>query len=225
MRVLVLNHGQKLADLVTDLETSGFSVQQDTETSLTSLAHLEHSPDLVLLHEEAPRVDEAPLVTTLRNSTSCPIVVIGNGSSASLPLALLQGADAYLTYPVHQRELAARLHSLVRRSKGRWQERHDTPTGRTGGDSEFEHLFAQLTRTERRLFGYLLARANRLVSREELLAQVWGPRGRDNSLRFYVFQLRRKVRTYCGPDVEIVNRSGTGYVLKVYRPVDSAGDR
>jgi two-component system, OmpR family, response regulator len=127
--------------------------------------------------------------------------------------ALLQGADAYLEQPVKVQELVVRVRALIRRYQGR--EGIDGRLGVVGDGVIAGKVLEKLSQMEVRLLQYLLERAGRLTLREELVTGVWGADGKDTSLRFYIWQLRRKLKE--AGRIEILNLKGMGYLLRVHQ--------
>jgi DNA-binding response OmpR family regulator len=167
---------------------------------------------LVIMNEEMPGVGGKELLEALRGVTEGPIVVVGNGGETAMVGALLQGADAYLEKPVRVQELVARAGALLRRYQG--GEGVNGHLGVAGNGVVAGKVFEKLSRTEARLLQYLLDRAGQLTLREELVTGVWGEAGKDTSLRFYIWQLRRKLKE--AGRIEILNLKGMGYLLRVH---------
>lgn len=215
-RVVIIAREEDRRQMSAGLRDAGYWVEEEGESSGGLRRVTAESHCLVIMSEAMPGLDGKELLEALRGVTEGPIVVVGNGGETAMVGALLQGADAYLEQPVSAQELAARVGALLRRyQKGEEVEGH---LGAAGNGVVTGKVFEKLSRTEARLFQYLLERAGHLTLREELVTGVWGEAGKDTSLRFYIWQLRRKLKE-AGP-IEILNLKGMGYLLRVH-PLNS----
>ena len=133
--------------------------------------------------------------------------------------ALDAGADDYVTKPFQMDELLARLRALGRR---RVVATEETPTIAIGPllvdlvakqVTPAEGPAIRLTPTEWRLLEVLVTNPDRLMTREMLLTEVWGPtHGNDSGyLRLYMAQLRRKLEPDPAHPRYLVTESGMGY--------------
>jgi DNA-binding response OmpR family regulator len=154
-----------------------------------------------------------------------PVLALCAARDSDLAVRLLEaGADTVLTAPVSRRELAARLHALLRYRNG-------APNGvgmpqfvpQRIGDLVVDpgsHTVSKngdcvaLTPTEFRLLLALAKHEGEVVSHEALLSDVWGPECSDGQekLRLYVRYLRRKLRDEDEPRL-LLNERGVGYRL------------
>jgi two-component system KDP operon response regulator KdpE len=215
--VLIINDGDSLLRAGAELRDHGFAVLEENDSGHSARRVLEQTPQVIMVGEDMPPVGGVSLVEVLREVTSSPIVVVGEGGHTSPAQALLNGADMYISRPVGLREMLARVRALLRRAgysdNGMACAKAYIPTD--AGD--LEPLMETLTHTEAKLFRYLLNRAEHLVTREELLSRIWGEAGKDTSLRFYIWQLRRKLSAYSNAacTVDVLNFNGMGYLLKV----------
>ncbi|MBC7761233.1 MAG: response regulator [Candidatus Saccharibacteria bacterium] len=179
-------------------------------------------PDLVMLDLGMPRLTGLEVIQGLRGWTSVPILVVsGRTDAADKVEALDAGADDYVTKPFSIDELLARIRALTRRLPAA----EDEPTFRFGpvtvdfaakrvirsyGDS-IEDI--RLTPTEWRILELLIQNAGKLVARETLLTQVWGPNHtRDTGyLRLYLAQLRKKLEPVPSRPRYLITELGMGY--------------
>jgi len=139
---------------------------------------------------------------------------------------LTLGGDDYLTKPFGLEELAARIRTVLRRTRPATsgpvlafadiELDQDSYEIRRGG-----HLI-DLSPTEFRLLRYLMLNPGRVLTRAQLLAHVWDYDfgGSSTVVSTYVAYLRRKLAQY-GPDV-IHTQRGVGYSLRVPRPGEQA---
>ena len=209
-RVLVIDREEGRHALVQGLRDMGLEVEEEAGSE-NGVRRLGEEPDLaVVFDEDLPPVASGELLVALREASEGPIVMLGKGGETAMVEALMKGADVYLERPVHIKELGARLRALSRR--------YDRDFGVDGyikafGEGQLGKVFEQLSKTEAKLLRYLLERSGQLAAQEELMTSVWGERGRETSLRFYICQLRRKLAG--AGSIEIMNMKGMGYLLKV----------
>lgn len=173
-------------------------------------------PDLVILDLGLPDIDGVEVVTRLREWYTRPIVILSARSDEQEKIkALDAGADDYLTKPFRLSELLARLRAhLRRRSAG---DAHEVRVGTLA----MNLLARTVTISERNVhlrpkeFDLLAALASHegsVVTRDDLMAQVWDERwvGQTKTLDVHVAALRRKLRSARG-DGRIVTVRGRGY--------------
>ena len=214
-QILIIDSDEERRDIVRALQEDGFRVVEETESNIAVGRVLSDGHYLIIMSDTMPPVDNIDLLTTLRGLTDSPIVVRGSGDEAAIVQALLQGADAYLSRPVGPREVVARVRALLRRFGAGSESRPEESVLNTTFDGvQLGKIWSHLSQTEARLLRFLLERSERLVGREELLNGVWGDEGKDSSLRFYIWQLRKKLAE--AASIEILNLKGMGYLLKVY---------
>ena len=183
---------------------------------------IEHHPDLVMLDLGMPKLTGVEVIEGLRGWTKVPILVVsGRTGAADKVDALDAGADDYVTKPFSIEELLARIRALTRRLPAEESE----PTVRFGdievdfsakqvrrlGERESETV--RLTPTEWRILEILLRGAGRLITRESLLSEVWGPHHSTDTgyLRLYLAQLRKKLEPEPSRPRYLVTVLGMGY--------------
>jgi two-component system, OmpR family, KDP operon response regulator KdpE len=195
-----------------------------------------HPPDLVILDLGLPDVDGVEVIEGLRGWTKAPIIVLsGRTDSTDKVEALDAGADDYITKPFGVEELLARMRAAVRRT-GAAEDRprirlgdlivdlaakrvtRQAAVAAGGGLAGAEDNAAQpddirLTPTEWHLLEVLLRNPGKLLSRNQLLTEVWGPGYADatGNLRLYMAQLRRKLEPDPARPRWLITEPGMGY--------------
>jgi two-component system, OmpR family, KDP operon response regulator KdpE len=181
-----------------------------------------HPPDLVVLDLGLPGLDGLDVIEGLRGWTMVPIIVLsGRADSTDKVDALDAGADDYVTKPFGMEELLARMRAAVRRAQGADalpRVRLGTLTvdlaakrvSRAGGDEGGD---IHLTPTEWHLLEVLLRNPGKLLTRKQLLNEVWGPGYADatGNLRLYMTQLRRKLEPDPPRPRWLITEPGMGY--------------
>jgi len=211
-----------------------------------------YPPDLVILDLGLPDLDGVEVIQGLRGWTKAPIIVLsGRADSVDKVGALDAGADDYITKPFGVEELLARMRAAVRRT-GTAEDlprirlgqlvvdlaakrvirqapvpAGDAPAGggpaAAGGQaSRAEADDIRLTPTEWHLLEVLLRNPGKLLSRNQLLTEVWGPGYADatGNLRLYMAQLRRKLEPDPARPRWLITEPGMGYR---YQPDPAAG--
>jgi two-component system KDP operon response regulator KdpE len=178
-------------------------------------------PDLIVLDLGLPDIDGVEVTRQLRESTGTPIIILSvRGSESDKITALDAGADDYLTKPFGVGELLARLRAASRRT-------HTSLTAQTfsSGDLSIDlgkrvvtrdRREIQLTPTEYELLRSLVARAGMVVTRRQLLLDVWGPAYKDENHMLHVnmSNLRGKIELDPATPRLIVTEPGVGYRLR-----------
>jgi two-component system KDP operon response regulator KdpE len=183
---------------------------------------INHHPDLVMLDLGMPGLNGIQVIEGLRGWTQVPILVVSGRTDAADKVAALDaGADDYVTKPFSADELLARVRALTRRKP----TADDGPVTKFGtvsvdfsarqvtrreGDLE-ESI--RLTPTEWRILELLVQNPEKLITRENILTQVWGPNHTKDTgyLRLYFAQLRKKLEPVPSRPRYLVTVLGMGY--------------
>jgi len=173
------------------------------------------APDLAVLDVMLPGGDGLELARALRARRDLPIIILTARDAVEYRLAGFKlGADDYLVKPFALEELLARIRAVMRRSG-----RHGAPLeagdlivdDQTGLASRAGHELA-LTPTELRLLAFFVRHRGMVLSKHQLLTQVWGYDAYDpNLVEVHVSALRRKLELQ-GPRILETVR-GLGYRL------------
>ena len=184
-------------------------------------------PDLVVLDLMLPGLDGLEVCRRVQHSRPVPVLMLtARGEESDLLVGLAVGADDYMTKPFSLRELAARVHALLRRV-----DRASSAAGLAPivvGDLEINRderrvlragVEAHLTPTEFDLLVHLAQRPRSVHPRERLLAEVWGwaDTSGTRTVDSHVKALRRKL----GADL-IRTVHGVGYALEAPSPAGSS---
>ena len=221
MNILVIEDERLLAQSIRAvLEQKGFSVETvyDGETG-AEYARL-GIYDLVILDVMLPGMDGFQVAQALRSGRcATPILMLTARSGIDDRIqGLNAGADYYLTKPFDTRELLACVGALLRRQGGQVDE---LTFGNTALDLGSGQLICgekavRLSAREFDVMRLLMQSGSRILSKEQLLARVWGYESNavENHVEVYVGFLRKKLRSI-GSDVRISAIRRLGYHLEV----------
>ncbi|GAB2745400.1 response regulator transcription factor [Amycolatopsis magusensis] len=216
-RVLIVEDERTIAESVAArLRAEGFEVQLAHDGPAGVAAAEATEPDLVVLDLMLPGYDGLEVCRRIQARRPVPVLMLtARADENDLLVGLAVGADDYLTKPFSIRELAARVHALLRRA-GRTAAAE--PERIVVGDLEIDPVRrrvrragseSHLTPIEFELLANLARRPDAVVTREELVSQVWGWEGPPRTVDSHVKALRRKL----GADL-IRTVHGVGYALE-----------
>ena len=221
MNILVIEDEKLLAQSIRAvLEQKGFSVETvyDGETG-AEYARL-GIYDLVILDVMLPGMDGFQVAQALRSGRcATPILMLTARSGIDDRIqGLNAGADYYLTKPFDTRELLACVGALLRRQGGQVDELTFGNTALDLGSSQLVcgEKAVRLSAREFDVMRLLMQSGSSILSKEQLLARVWGYESNavENHVEVYVGFLRKKLRSI-GSDVRISAIRRLGYHLEV----------
>ena len=221
MKILIIEDERLLADSIkTLLENKGF----ETEVAYDGETGREYAElgiyDLLILDVMMPRLNGFEVAKQVREKRcTTPILMLTAKSSVEDRIyGLNSGADYYLTKPFDTRELLACINALLRRHGSQVNE---LTFGNTSLDLETGMLICngksiRLSAKEFDVMRFLLQSQNRNLSKEMILARVWGydSNAVENHVEVYVGFLRKKLQSI-GSDVIIRAIRNLGYHLEV----------
>ena len=225
-RILLVEDEETLAiGLEYNLSAEGYFVEMADDGKKAISCIDSKSYDLIILDIMLPYFDGFEIATHIRKSDpQIPILFLTAKTTAEDRIKGLQvGADDYLTKPFHLDELLLRVKGMLRRKSWYQQATEETPLARFGkNEINFENFKAiadnqeiQLTVYEAMLMKYLIDRKDKIVSRKELLQNVWNisseveTRTVDN----FIVRLRKYFEQDPNNPVYIKSIRGRGYIF------------
>ena len=204
------------------LELEGYRVLTASSGEAALDIFDEKTPDLVLLDIMMPNMDGYTVCRRIREFSQIPIIMVtGKDNDEEKVQGLDAGADDYVTKPFSAKELGARVRAVLRRTK-LWDERPEPAFHSDDLVVDFARhrvtLSGQevnLTATEYRLLSYLARNADRVVTPDQILGQVWGEEyvGEFHLLQVNIARLRQKLNDDTKNPRYILTRPGIGYTM------------
>ncbi|MDA9207676.1 response regulator transcription factor [Octadecabacter sp.] len=186
--------------------------------------------DLILLDLNLPDMNGHEVLRQLRLSRiETPILILsGEDGTESKLKGFGFGADDYMTKPFHREELVARIHAIIRRSKGHAQSIIKTGSISVNLDAktvEVEGTPVHLTGKEYQMLELLSLRKGTTLTKEMFLNHLYG--GMDEPelkiIDVFICKLRKKLNEAANGDNFIETVWGRGYVLRDPDPVSDVG--
>lgn len=223
-KILIVDDEPPIVDVLSyNLKQANYEVvvAWDGEQAL-DLARREQ-PDLVILDLMLPRLDGLEVCRTLRRERDVPIIMLtARDAEVDRVVGLELGADDYVVKPFSVRELMARVKNVLRRAVPRPEETSSDAiqvgallVDAARHEARLDAVELELTTLEFELLHTLARHAGRVLSREQLLEQVWGYdyHGDLRVVDAVVKRLRAKLRQ-AAPNTEmIITVRGVGYKL------------
>jgi DNA-binding response OmpR family regulator len=216
-----------LRGLTDNLRFEGYEVVTATDGETGYRLQREHKPDLIVLDLMLPRMSGLELCRKLRGEgIQTPILMLtARSEEPDRVLGLDLGADDYVTKPFSVRELMARVRALLRRSQPGQEGGADgtgLPDDLRFSDAEIDFRSyearvggkpVEMTRKEFAVLRYLASRAGEVVTRDDLLNQVWGFEAYPSSRTVdnHVAGLRAKLERDASQPEHIKTVHGVGY--------------
>ncbi len=227
-RLLVVDDDADIRNLLAEqLGRAGYTVLTASDgAQMRQLLEREHV-DLIVLDLNLPREDGLTLCRDLRARSSTPVIMLtARAEPIDRVLGLEMGADDYLAKPFEPRELLARIRNVLRRTEALPANLEPLAVRRArfSGltfDLEHRHLVdaagrvVVLSGAEFRLLRVFVGHANKVLSREQLVALSSGRQyeAQDRAIDLQISRLRQKLGDGGGADGLIKTVRNEGYVL------------
>lgn len=212
-RVLVVeNDGRAAEALRRDLSRNGHEVRK-ASSGREALAAFRYA-ELILIGLDLPDLDGLEVCRSIRAISDTPVIAVSErGSELDCVLSLQAGADDYLVKPYGFRELTARMEAVMRRMKPHKKAdviTHDAlRIDATARQVTVRGKNIQLTRKEFQLLHLLASHPGAVVTRKQIMSQVWGNTWSRRTLDTHISSLRSKL----GDSDWIITARGIGFRL------------
>lgn len=182
---------------------------------------IDEKPQLVLMDINLPFYDGFYWCGKIRQVSKVPILYISSRNDDRDKItAIAQGGDDYVEKPFHMELLKAKIEAMLRRTYEYKVTEHLFLSAGLHFDSALQGLYfageeIDLTKSERRLFARLVQSKPDVVTRDELMMELWNTDEyvTDAALTTIISRLRSKLHAICGEDV-IFTKKGQGYFVK-----------
>jgi two-component system KDP operon response regulator KdpE len=219
-KVLLIDDEQPFVRALTiDLRARGYEIEIATTGEQGLEAAARGHPDVIVLDLGLPGVDGIGVLRALRGWSPVPVIVLSARHNEAMKVeALDAGADDYVTKPFGMDEFLARLRATVRRV---FPINSDpvvtTPdfsvdlAGKKVADATGAQI--HLTPTEWHVVEVLVRNSGRLVTKRQLLQEVWGPAYETETdyLRTYLASIRHKLEPDSSRPRYFITEAGMGY--------------
>lgn len=221
-KILLVEDEAKLARFVElELKYEGYDVTvcHDGREGMHQLTEVDY--DMLLLDLMLPGLNGIEICRRVRNFSQIPIIMLTAKDEIMDKVAGLDsGADDYLTKPFAIEELLARMRAVFRRSVGQAAKKTLLQVQDLTIDTEKRMVtigekIVDLTKKEFELLAYLVQNKNIVLTREQILNEVWGYCyiGETNVVDVYIRYLRSKIDEAFGKKY-ILTLRGVGYYVK-----------
>lgn len=178
---------------------------------------LKSKSDLILLDINIPYINGELLLKSIRKESNIPVIMVTSRTSETDEvLSMSYGADDYITKPYNPTILLLRISNIFKRCENNNEliEYKDLSINLAKGIINNDKLEITLTKNEMIIFNYLLNNKERIVSRDELMTELWNNDEyiNDNALTVNISRLRLKL-SELNSNVIIETRKKRGYIL------------
>ena len=218
-KILIIEDDTSISSELKELlNNSGYNgvILEDFENSYEKIK--KEKPNLILLDINIPKLNGEILLQQIRKESNVPIIMVtSKNTEADEFLSMRYGPDDYITKPYNPTILLLRINNIFKRieNKNDVLTYNDLIVDPKKGiiKSDKEELI--LTKNEMIIFTFLLANRGNIVTRDDLMTDLWNNDSyiNDNALNVNISRLRTKLTDFGYEDV-IETRKGQGYILK-----------
>ena len=221
--LLVENTASSANSLKHLLESNGYQAIVADGFSISATLLASHRPDLVVLNSECPNEDELTWITSVRQTSGVPLVVVSSAVPENIKVSALdRGADDYIIKPFGIAEFAARIRVALRRQTFRPDVAPQPHL--TFGELEIHYSRRlvtvsgkkiNLTQTEYNILRFLSEYAEQPLTYSDIARAVWGffDGGTTKKLQVNISNIRKKMGISPAKNRYLINEPGVGYCL------------
>lgn len=218
-RILLIEDNEQLQKYICDyLNAYDFEahILQDYDAVLETIEKT--APRLILLDITLPKFDGFYYLRLIRKKYNIPIIIISALNDEGEQIRGMElGADDYVTKPFAIGVLLAKINAVLRRSEAQ------APPNITAGELsvsedtmnlQYRGMTCELTKNEYKVLRLLIKNAGQIVTREQILEELWDDAGfvDDNTLTVNMSRVKKKL-SELGLESAVVTKRGVGYVL------------
>lgn len=219
--LLVEDETSIVEGLAVTLEAEGFEVAWVKDGSEVMTAWERTRPDLVLLDLMLPGLSGTEVCRQLRSRSDVPIIMLtARDAEVDRVVGLELGADDYVTKPFSTRELVARIKAVLRRAPVMDTAQDAAPSEAAGvrvdrarHEVRVAGQVVELPPKEFELLAFLIEHAGRVLTRGQLIDEIWGSDyvGDTKTLDVHIRRLRTRIETDPREPARIQTVRGVGY--------------
>ena len=217
-KILIIEDETAIAELEKDyLELSNFEVTICNDGLEGSKLALNEDFDLILLDLMLPNMDGFEICKLIRDKKNTPIIMVSAKKDDIDKIhGLGLGADDYITKPYNPTILLLRIQNIFKRMDNNMDDLFydNISVNPQKGILKQGEKVLELTKNEMIIFTYLLSNRGRIVTRDDLMTDLWNNDEfiNDNALTVNISRLRNKLQNF-GLENRIETRKGQGYKL------------
>lgn len=207
------------SELAKLLESYGYTCAYSDDFPNIVEQILKEDSDLILLDINLPFYDGYHVCREIRKQSNTPIIIVTSRNNDMDELMSMNlGADDFITKPYNTQILLARIAAVLKRIDGKNTTDTITHNGITlflnKSIVRFQDMDAELTKNEFRILAHLIQNAGKIVSREDLIEELWQSDEfiDDNTLTVNINRLRHKLEEI-GAKHYINTKRGQGYMI------------
>ncbi|WP_195336169.1 response regulator transcription factor [Paraclostridium bifermentans] len=227
MKVLLIEDDEKLKEYISEyLEVYGYRVTKIDNFDNVMETVKEAKPDLIILDINLPKFDGFYFLKCIRNKYKTPVLILSARSDEGEQIRGMElGADDYITKPFAIGILIAKINALLRRTNEYISIENKTKGLSESNKSELDLVhegmklkhkgqIIELTKNEYRILNLLFSNVGKVVTREEILEELWDDMTfvDDNTLTVNMTRVKKKL-SELGINNVIITKRGVGYVF------------
>lgn len=220
MKIYIVEDEQTIrSELAKLLESYGYSCSYSDDFPNIVEHILKEAVDLILLDINLPFYDGYHVCREIRKQSDTPIIIVTSRNNDMDELMSMNlGADDFITKPYNTQILLARIAAVLKRIDGKNAADTVSHNGLTlflnKSVVRFQSMDAELTKNEFRILTHLIQNAGKIVSREDLIEELWQSDEfiDDNTLTVNINRLRHKLEEI-GAEQYINTKRGQGYMI------------
>ncbi len=219
-KILVVEDDEGLRNQVVDvLRYNNYEVNAINEFTHVLENVEEYKPDLIILDINLPGLDGNFYCHAIRKKHSTPIIMTtARNSDSDQILSMELGSDDYIIKPFNINVLISRINACLRRTYGEYVVRSYEINGLRLDEAAMKLCYgtnsSELSKNEFKIIKVLIANADRVVTRETLLEEIWDDKDfvDDNTLTVNITRIKKKLEDM-GLTNAIQTKRGVGYIL------------